>query len=89
MTTILKEAKIILRKKKKPMTSKQIYSEVIKRGKLKLNTLTPIASLNSRIYLDIKEKGNKSDFINIKKISNERKIKNYHSLNKKIKFGDI
>jgi len=37
-TTLNGEAKIILSKTKKPMTAKQIYKEVIKRGNLRLIT---------------------------------------------------
>jgi DNA-directed RNA polymerase delta subunit len=79
-TTLNGEARIILTKAKKPMTAKQIYKEIQKRGNLKLRTETPVASLNSELYKDMKRKGNQSIFTKIEKISNEGKLEKYYSI---------
>jgi len=82
ISTLNREARIILNKSKKPMTAKQIYNEIIKRGNLKLKTRTPIASLISMIYTDIKNNGNESIFTKVEKISNGGKIEKYYTINK-------
>ena len=79
-TTLNGEAKIILSKTKKPMTAKQIYKEVIKRGNLMLITETPIASLSSSIYKDIKKNGRKSIFIKCSKLSDKGNYETLYSL---------
>ncbi len=80
--TLNEETRIILRKFKIPMTAKEIYKEIKKRGHIQLRTATPIASLNSGLYRDIKNKGNKSDFIKIEKMSKIGKYVRYYAINK-------
>jgi DNA-directed RNA polymerase delta subunit len=75
------ETRIILAKYKKPMTAKEIYGEIKKRGNISLRTATPVASLSSALYKDIKKKGKASKFIKIEKI-NLGKLEKYYSLNK-------
>jgi hypothetical protein len=63
------------------MTAKQIYKEIKKRGNLKLITKTPIASLSSELYRDIKKNGVQSCFVKIEKISDKGKFEKYYSIN--------
>jgi hypothetical protein len=65
VTYIKKEVIKILKDNKKPMTCRQMYKVVLKRGKLKLRSSTPIASISSTIITNIKEKGDQSDFIKV------------------------
>ena len=85
VTTYKREIRIILRKSKKPMTCGEILKEIYKRGKLKIRTKTPNASLSSIILTDIKEKGNKSSFIKIQKLDKFFKAKSYYSFNPSVK----
>lgn len=80
MVTLLKEAETILRKNKKSMTAKQIYSEIMKRGKITFKSATPISSLSSRLYLDIMKNKNKSKFIKEDKLSSVYKRERHYSL---------
>lgn len=52
----------ILEQQNKPMKCEEIYKEIVKRGKLKLMTSTPLRSICTIIVLDMK-KGDKSNFI--------------------------
>lgn len=79
MVTLLEEAEIILKKSKKPMTAKQIYTEIEKRGKITLKTKTPVSSLSSRLYLDISNNKN-SKFSVQEKLSSVYKKEKYYSL---------
>jgi hypothetical protein len=80
MVTLLKEAEIILKKNRKSMTAKQIYSEIIKRGKITFKSATPISSLSSRLYLEIMKNKNKSKFIKEDKLSSVYKRERHYSL---------
>ena len=80
MVTLLREAEIILKKKKKPMTTKQIWSEIEKRGKIALKTATPISSLGAKLYLDITKNKEKSKFIMENKLSSVYKKHRYYSI---------
>lgn len=62
MTTIIQEAKIILKESKKPLRPTQIADKIVKRGKLKFRGKTPNASVGARILTDIKRRGEKSIF---------------------------
>jgi len=80
MVTLLREAEIILKKNKKPMTAKQIYSEIIKRGKITFRTATPVSSLSSKLYLEMVKHKDKSKFIKEDKLSSVYKIERHYSL---------
>ncbi len=61
---VKKEIIRVLKKNKKPMTCSQIHKSIIKRGKLKLRTATPNASICSIIVVDMM-KGDKSYFVRV------------------------
>ena len=81
MVTLLREAEIILRKYKKPMTARQIYSYIEKRGKITFKSKTPVSSLSSRLYLDLSKNKDKSKFRVEEKLSSVYKTEKYYSLN--------
>ncbi|MGY4884446.1 MAG: winged helix-turn-helix domain-containing protein [Nanobdellota archaeon] len=82
VTTLKREAIIILKKTKIPMTSKQILQEIIKRNKIKLKSSTPVSSLASVIYTDIKENGGNSPFIITEKLNENLKKERHYSIKK-------
>jgi len=67
MTTYKLEAIKILKDAKRPLPSKEILKEIIRRGKIEIRGSTPNATLYSILIIDIKKNGNKSVFIKTEK----------------------
>lgn len=55
----------ILKQEKRPLHSKEITKLALEKGILETEGATPEASMNTQIILDIRNKGNKSDFIKV------------------------
>jgi len=63
--TFLEAAYKILKKKRKPLHSKEILKIALKKGFIKTKGKTPEATMNTVLLCDIKAKGNKSKFVKV------------------------
>ena len=59
----LNACKDVLRSSTKPLTPKEIYSEIKKRGIWQTNGKTPWQTISAQIYTDLKKNGGSSEFI--------------------------
>lgn len=60
--TVLDAAEKVLRRHRKPMTGREIASEIIEKGLWSTPGKTPEATVAARIYVDVKDWGRRSRF---------------------------